>query len=114
MKSFTTQKAIKARTDYVLQVGYCDLQNLLCCVSPSYYNAGTYGWNCDYYFPGLVDGKHGCICTGYRPHGKRVPYDLVRKYEYLASATLRNTHDYDATREKLNQLILDFIREALA
>lgn len=45
-----------------VRVGYCDLQGVLSGITPDYYTAGVYGWNCDVYtIAGLT------ICTGYRP-----------------------------------------------
>ena len=45
-----------------VRVGYCDLQNALSGITPDYYTAGQYGWNCDVY---NIAGLN--ICTGYRP-----------------------------------------------
>lgn len=45
-----------------VRVGYCDLQNALSGITPDYYTAGVYGWNCDVY---NIAGLN--ICTGYRP-----------------------------------------------
>ena len=51
------------RTGYpTVRVGYCDLQNVLSGITPDYYTAGVYGWNCDVY---NIAGLN--ICTGYRP-----------------------------------------------
>ena len=45
-----------------VRVGYCDLQDALSGITPDYYTAGVYGWDCDVYtIAGLT------ICTGYRP-----------------------------------------------
>lgn len=45
-----------------VRVGYCDLHGVLSGITPDYYTAGVYGWNCDIYvIAGLT------ICTGYRP-----------------------------------------------
>ena len=45
-----------------VRVGYCDLQDALSGITPDYYTAGQYGWNCDVY---NIAGLN--ICTGYRP-----------------------------------------------
>ena len=45
-----------------VRVGYCDLQDALSGITPDYYTAGVYGWNCDVY---VIAGL--AICTGYRP-----------------------------------------------
>lgn len=45
-----------------VRVGYCELRGVLSGITPDYYTAGVYGWNCDIYaIAGLT------ICTGYRP-----------------------------------------------
>lgn len=45
-----------------VRVGYADLQDAMLGITPDYYTAGVYGWNCDVYtIAGLT------ICTGYRP-----------------------------------------------
>lgn len=44
-----------------VRVGYCGAQWLLSYLTPAYYTAGVYGWNCDVY---TVAGLN--ICTGYR------------------------------------------------
>ena len=84
MKAKVTRKYINAVYDDVYSVGYCGAQSLLYGVEPFAYNAGVYGWNCDYYY---VNGV--CICTGYRPHGKSVNYDILNEYEKQADA-IRN------------------------
>lgn len=45
-----------------VRVGGGDLHGVLSGITPDYYTAGVYGWNCDVYtIAGLT------ICTGYRP-----------------------------------------------
>ena len=45
-----------------VRVGYADLQDAMLGITPDYYTAGVYGWNCDVYtIAGLT------ICAGYRP-----------------------------------------------
>ena len=45
-----------------VRVGYADLQDTMLGITPDYYTAGVYGWNCDVYtIAGLT------ICAGYRP-----------------------------------------------
>lgn len=45
-----------------VRVGCCDLHGVLSGITPDYYTAGVYGWNCDVYtIAGLT------ICAGYRP-----------------------------------------------
>lgn len=82
MKTKITRNDLKHQN--VFSAGYCKLQTLLACVSPSYYNKGVYGWNYDVY---VFDNCY--IATGYRGMpGKQLDYKLCRKYEGLAQAAL--------------------------
>lgn len=60
-------------------VGYCDLQTLLNVANPQFYTAGVYGWNADIYTFGNI-----AIVTGYRPFGKQIDFDIIRKFEDAA------------------------------
>lgn len=80
MKFETTQKYIRnIYGDILYSVGYCSAQNLLYGLEPFAYNAGVYGWNCDYYY---TNGM--CISTGYRPHGRKVDYNTLAEYDKKA------------------------------
>ena len=85
MKVHVTQKYIRAvYNNSVFSVGYCAAWHLLSGTSPFAYNAGIYGWNCDYYnFGGVI------ICTGYRPHGRGC-HDITGKYEQIATDIYNN------------------------
>ena len=85
MKVHVTRKYIKAvYGNSVFSVGYCGAWHLLSGTSPFAYNAGIYGWNCDYYnFGGVI------ICTGYRPHGRGC-HDITDKYEKIATEIYNN------------------------
>lgn len=48
-KAHMTRKQAANRCDYIVQAGYCELQNLLDHLRPVAYNAGAYGWNWDMY-----------------------------------------------------------------
>ena len=63
-----------------VRVGYCDAEWLLSYLTPAYYTAGIYGWNCDVYtIAGLT------ICTGYRGMVGE-PAVLTADYERRARA----------------------------
>lgn len=63
-----------------VRVGYCGAQWLLSYLTPAYYTAGVYGWNCDVYtIAGLT------ICTGYRGMVGE-PAVLTADYERRARA----------------------------
>lgn len=110
MKTQVTAKSIReSYNGCLLQIGYCNLQHLLKYENPFAYSAGIYGWNCDYYQLGDV-----CISTGYRPVGKRIPYDMVRSYDKAAEEVLRNygEFDYETRKAKITNLLAEFIERA--
>jgi hypothetical protein len=90
MKIKTTRKEIERQSARLYAVSYCAMQHLLQYESPFAYNSGVYGWNCDYY---NIDGV--IICTGYRPHGKRVDYSIITDYEMKAESALNTIKNYD-------------------
>ena len=108
MKLFTTQKAMRENNATIIKIYYCDAQSLLKYREPFAYNSGVYGWNCDYYD---IDGI--IICTGYRPHGKRIDYDIVREYEQKARQIDSTIYDYNDRRDIINGYLREFIKKAL-
>lgn len=75
-----TRKYIKKLYGKVFQCGYCDLQDIMRGISPTYYNCGVYGWNFDCYTNGDI-----AITTGYRNMtGKRIPREIIDKYSKIA------------------------------
>lgn len=101
MKVKVTKKAVKQNYSRIICIGYCDLQHLLKHLDPLWYSSGVYGWSCNYY---LIDNI--VISTGYNPIGNIHPsIELIRHYDDLA----KNIFD----TEKLNNLLNEFIREAL-
>lgn len=107
MKFKTTKKAVNGRYRSVIRVGYCDLHYILKHLEPIAYTAGAYGWNADIYNINNV-----VIVTGYRPFGNIKPdYDIVHKYNMMAKDIIHDTKDYTECKEKLNNLINEFIEE---
>lgn len=118
MKFKTTVKAIRKNyhKNNILEIGYCDLQNLLRYETAHAYCSGVYGWNFDLY---QVEGV--AICTGYRgmPKGKTFNYELVRKYDNKARAIIQETKKDNETWEhhlknkenKVTKLLHKFISE---
>lgn len=111
MKLKTTRKEIKNKvaSNYIWQVGYCDMQNLLYYKNAIAYTSGVYGWNFDLY---EVDGVY--FTTGYRNMiGKQVDYELLRKYEQQASEIINSwkKYEYEEKKELVNNLLKEFIRE---
>ena len=106
MKLHTTQKAIRAAYPHVIRVSYCAAQHLLTYQAPFAYNAGVYGWNCDYYnINGII------ICTGYRPHGNNVDYNIVNKWDKKAESVYNTVRDYDDRRNIINDYLKEFLQE---
>ena len=111
----TTQKAIKEAYQNVIAVGYCNLQSLLDFFydKERYYTVRKEGWGSDVYDFGNV-----AISTGYAPFGNVRPnYELTQKYEHkaqeLRSISLLKT-TYPEKRKEAEELIIKFIKEALA
>ena len=110
MKKLYTKKAIKGLYgDKIISVGYCDLQRLLKYEDAFGYSAGVNGWDCDYYD---TDDFNIIISTGYRPiKGIAADYDVIKKYESLAIEVVNMNLGFEVTKEKLNQLLKDFVNE---
>ena len=111
MKLKTTRKEIKNKvpSDYIWQVSYCGMQNLLYYQSPIAYTSGVYGWNFDLYDVGGV-----YFTTGYRNMiGKQIDYDLLRKYETQAQEIINSwdKYEYDEKKDLVNNLLKEFIKE---
>lgn len=78
-----------------VRVGYCGAQWLLSYLTPAYYTAGVYGWNCDVYtVAGLI------ICTGYRGMVGE-PAVLTADYERRAKAA--------ASEDERNVILAEWI-----
>lgn len=110
MKFRTTKKAINEGYYYILSAGYCDMQTLLKYQNPIAYSTRAEGWACDYYdFDGV------CICTGYAPitskHTK-ADYKTICEYEKRALQIDCNINDYYERKQKIEELLTEFIREA--
>lgn len=109
MKFKTTAKAIREGYGKKLAISYCGMQHLLCYHSPIAYTCGVYGWNFDVYSVyGVV------ICTGYRGMvGKRVDYELLRKYETAAEKIEYDyMTPYEERQENVEKLLKAFLQEA--
>ena len=96
-----------------IELGYCELQNLLAKFSPIAYTSGLYGWNADIYQFGDY-----YICTGYRPFGKINPdYKTVQEYnkkaDELRKKSIRVNLNNKTINEKkaFNALIYKFIQD---
>lgn len=110
-KMKTTKKFIRENYQTIINVDYCNLQFLLRYEHPFGYTHGIYGWQCDFY-----DVNGICICTGYDTMAtKKNPgpsYELTRKYDDLARSLLNN-NQHVVLKAKLDELLKEFIEEAL-
>ena len=108
MKSKFTRKEIKENYNIILEVGYCNLQNLLKYKEPFGYSTRAEGWACDYYE--LNNGV--CVSTGYAPigKGKQVSKEVFKKYDDKARKLL-DRYNYPIGR--INTLINKFVNEIL-
>jgi hypothetical protein len=106
MKFETTQKYMRALYgNDLFSIGYCGAYYLLYGVEPMAYNAGVYGWNCDYY---STDGV--CICTGYRPHGRKVDYNTLAEYNKRAEEIYRDWNiPHNEQVEKIAEIRAEWI-----
>lgn len=108
MPNRTLQKHIRAEFSTIIKVNYCKLQHLLSCENPIAYTTNAYGWAADVYDV----GNGVAIVTGYSPFGRIQPdYDICKKYEALASKIMYSRDSYDTIRDKLRDLINEFINE---
>ena len=107
MKIKTNRNHLKGSYKTIINVGYCNLQNLLSHLEPLYYNSGIYGWNYDVYHV----GGSTCICTGYRTIGNHAPYEIVERYEAKAKEIRQKSLAYHETALALCDLLEAFVQE---
>lgn len=108
MKYRTTQKAVRAGYDKVIQLPYGTLQDALAYENAVAYTARAEGWGADIYD---IDGV--ALVTGYAPFGKIKPnYDTCRKYDEKARKIRMDYNlPYDKQKKKLRKLLEKFIKE---
>ena len=108
MKAKKTMRDIKSQYLTIIQIGYCDLQNMLCMDDLAAYTAGAYGWNADIY--PVTSGV--AICTGYHPFGNVKPnQETVSRYEKRAREMLRDLWNTEELAAHLHSLQMEFVRE---
>lgn len=109
MKVRMTKKKVMETNMTVLRVDCCALDNLLRMREPYAYTCGGDGWHADIYSVGTT-----AISTGYYPFGKKVPYELCKKYDDEALKYFRqfDSVDPDISRMYMDDLLYAFIEEA--
>ena len=108
MKIRRTMRDIKSQYPTIIQVSYCDAQNMLCMDDPAAYTAGVYGWNADIY--PIASGV--AICTGYRPFGNIKPdWETVSRYNKRAREMRRDLWNAEELAAHLHSLQMEFVRE---
>jgi len=104
-----TPMTIHHNYNHVYRVGYCDLSKICKYIEPQYYNAGSYGWNCDIYVSYRYDIM---ICTGYRNmRGKTIPANILKKYNAIAVDIINNRYNYEKKRQLLEDNYYSFLQE---
>lgn len=106
MKLKVSKKELLKRGNVVLHCGNGELQNLLSYTNPFAYSARLEGWACDYY---EIDDV--IISTGYSPIGKKVNYDIMKKYEEKARNINKKSITFEESRKEIGKLALEFIKE---
>lgn len=108
MKTSTSMK-MHHNYNHVYRAGYCDLSKICKHIEPQYYNAGSYGWNCDIY----VDNQYNImISTGYRNmRGKTIPSDVLQKYDNIAVDIINNRYSYEKECQLLKENYNNFLQE---
>jgi hypothetical protein len=110
MKFKTSVKNMKINYYYIVSVDYGGLATLLRYQREIAYNAGVYGWNCDFY-----DISGVLIATGYRnmPPNKNVKcdYEIIDKYEKKAQEIASSNESWESIYDKTNSLLYEFINE---
>ena len=109
MKAKVTKKEVRQSFNTILSLGYCEIQGLTYYINPFAYSCGVYGWSCDYY-----DVKNVCLCTGYSPIGRDVPYSLVKEYETKANKVVYGNYGtpYEEKKAQVTALLNEFIDKA--
>lgn len=108
MKYKTTKRAVMDGYDFVISVGYADLQHLLYYKSPVAYTSGQYGWNADIY-----DFWNIAICTGYRPFGNisSSKYGINRMFNNMAEEVyMERNLSYDDKAKRLDDLLDKYVK----
>ena len=106
MKKATSMK-IQYNYQHVFKTGYCNLSKICKHIEPQYYNAGSYGWNCDIYVNSDI-----MICTGYRNmRGKTIPTDILKKYNDIAVDIINNRYNYNKECQLLEENYNKFLQE---
>lgn len=117
MKYKTSKKEMKENYNYILSVGYCEIDNLLRNQQPNSYCAGVYGWNCDNY---ELNGSKKTILlsTGYSPvatKNLKENYKLIEKYNIKAGRILnKKSNNYKKNLKELDKLVIKFVDEVLS
>lgn len=85
---------------------HCDAKFLLKYLTPWAYVSSNLGWSCDIYSIGDIN-----ISAGFRPVGKKINYDTVRKYEKIAEKIVYGESDFEMRIARLSMLRNDLLKE---
>lgn len=110
VKIRVTEKEMKEGFKNIITIGYCEAQNLLRYINPSFYTCGVYGWKSDIY----VINNSTIISTGYGPIDKIRNWKLVEEYEKKAYIINHNYKlSYEQQKTKVNKLLNEFINKII-
>lgn len=108
-----TKKWVNENFDIILQIGYCQLDNVLENVNNLHFvghTEGVYGWNADIY-SFCHNGKSIAIVTGYRPFGEKCNYEIVKEYNNIGRLMFPDIDNIEERQEIAELIISDFIEE---
>ena len=109
MKTKATKKYIRELygDKNIINIGYCNLQNLLHFETPAYYCTRAEGWACDCY---IVNDY--IITTGYAPFGKIQPaYSIQKKFDDAAYKVFKQYKKHETKQKHVTALLNKFIEE---
>lgn len=106
-----TKNEIKKQYETIIQIGYCDLYELIRTLEKIGYNAGVYGWNYDVF---KLD-YDTCVITGYRTFDKgtiRLTSDFIQYMDKKANEITNNNNlNYEEYEKQMDLLKNEFLRE---
>lgn len=108
-----TKEWVKENFDSILQIGYCQLDNVLKNVNNLHFQGhteGVYGWNADIY-SFYHNGERIAIVTGSRPFGKKCNYEIVKKYNNIGRLIFPYIDNIEERQRVAGLIVSDFIDE---
>ena len=126
MKKSVAIKTIQQTNDFCFVASLPKVHDIFRGIEPRYYNAGTYGWNCDIWEFVADDGTTCAVMAGYRnTRGVQVPAEIETEFtrraagieaEYTRRLLARefNGDSWEWYSEQYAALRRDFVRDLCA